>query len=655
MGAPEVSRCGRRRRRMAGKSSITQTATRHGSHKLSKFDLADLEWTNRIPECPIYHPSDHEFEHPLLYLQKIAPEASKYGICKIVSPIAASNPAAFVLMKEKKDFKFETNVQPLRLSKWNEKDTVTFSMRGRKYTYHEFEALANKAFFSRFHCCGDLPSSYVEKEFWHEMVHGEKGTVEYGVNVEGSAFSCDPDDRLGTSKWNLKVFFRLHADPIHLRVLLTSALLQLNFSRLLQSPLRLVEREIPGITDPMLYIGMLFSMFAWHVEDHYLYSINYHHSGANKTWYCVPGYAASQLEKTVLHHVYCNKILTKHGEDGAFKFLALKTTMFPPNVLLQHDVAVYKAVQKPGEFVITFPRAYHAGFSHGFNCGEAVNFAIGNWFPLGAAASGRYAHLRMMPLIPYEELLCKEAMLVYKSSKVRRSKNKPGDMASYQTIIMLPFLHLMQFYKTTLLRLNSSGKLSSSSNTSGSRLCSLCHRDCYVAYLLCKYCYSRPICLFHDIAPQTCLCGRNYTIFKRKDIFSLEEAAKSFQQEKECVDTISLSSIFSYNRNKCNKDHKASNSFPPLKLNWKQNNPWHKEKSIRGTAYSLGAASKPKTKVADSIKHNIEKKTTMKHWRNNGLPSVKGIKRPGIIYNLRKRKSNLNEFQHQLQRATSNN
>lgn len=26
-----------------------------------------------------------------------------------------------------------------------------------------------------------------------------------------------------------------------------------------------------GITDPMLYIGMLFSMFAWHVEDHYLY------------------------------------------------------------------------------------------------------------------------------------------------------------------------------------------------------------------------------------------------------------------------------------------------------------------------------------------------------------------------------------------------
>lgn len=39
------------------------------------------------------------------------------------------------------------------------------------------------------------------------MVHGDRGTVEYGVNVEGSAFSSDPNDRLGTSKWNLKVLF----------------------------------------------------------------------------------------------------------------------------------------------------------------------------------------------------------------------------------------------------------------------------------------------------------------------------------------------------------------------------------------------------------------------------------------------------------------
>ena len=29
------------------------------------------------------------------------------------------------------------------------------------------------------------------------------------------------------------------------------------------------------------------------------------------------------------------------------------------------DVPIYTLRQEPGEFVVTFPRAYHAGFSHG--------------------------------------------------------------------------------------------------------------------------------------------------------------------------------------------------------------------------------------------------------------------------------------------------
>ena len=47
-----------------------------------------------------------------------------------------------------------------------------------------------------------------------------------------------------------------------------------------------------------------------------------------------------------------------------------------PNILVQHA----------GEFVITFPRGYHAGFNLGFNCAESVNFALDSWIELGRKA-----------------------------------------------------------------------------------------------------------------------------------------------------------------------------------------------------------------------------------------------------------------------------
>ncbi|THU45502.1 hypothetical protein C4D60_Mb02t18600 [Musa balbisiana] len=102
-------------------------------HQVKKFDMSDFQWIEKIPECPVFCPSKEDFENPLDYLQQIAPLASRYGICKIVSPISASVPAGVVLTKEQAGFKFTTRVQPLRLAEWAADDKVTFFMSGRGF------------------------------------------------------------------------------------------------------------------------------------------------------------------------------------------------------------------------------------------------------------------------------------------------------------------------------------------------------------------------------------------------------------------------------------------------------------------------------------------------------------------------------------------
>ena len=144
--------------------------------------------------------------------------------------------------------------------------------------------------------------------------------------------------------------------------------------------LSLLPTKLAGINDPYIYFGMWKAAFAWHVEDMELYSINYLHFGEPKAWYSVPQREMGKFEQAAA-------TLFPEESRACKQFLRHKQSVISPTVLNgTFHVTIHTSIQHAGEFVITWPGAYHAGFNHGFNCAEAVNFALEDWIPWGQAS-----------------------------------------------------------------------------------------------------------------------------------------------------------------------------------------------------------------------------------------------------------------------------
>jgi len=143
---------------------------------------------------------------------------------------------------------------------------------------------------------------------------------------------------------------------------------------------------------------MLFSSFCWHREDIYLASINYNHSGAAKQWYGVPGSKAKDFVSVM------GQLMTQRMKEVPDLEHHI-TTQMAPEALLKRQVPVYKTRQEAGQFVVTFPEAYHCGFSYGFNCGEAVNFATSDWIPHGSQSVVDYRVKGKKEVFSFDRLL----------------------------------------------------------------------------------------------------------------------------------------------------------------------------------------------------------------------------------------------------------
>ncbi|BEJ16489.1 hypothetical protein CspHIS471_0510940 [Cutaneotrichosporon sp. HIS471] len=184
----------------------------------------------------------------------------------------------------------------------------------------------------------------IEKKFWKSI--GMARSSWYGADLAGSLFA-DPQ-----TPWNVA-----------------------HLPNLLQR----IKDRLPGVNTPYLYFGMWRAAFSWHVEDMDLFSINYIHFGAPKFWYAVPQADADRFE-TVTRSYFSN------DANGCDQFMRHKSCTLSPTKLAQEGIRVNKLVHYQNEFVITFPRGYHAGFNMGFNCAESVNFALPYWLEIGKKA-----------------------------------------------------------------------------------------------------------------------------------------------------------------------------------------------------------------------------------------------------------------------------
>ncbi|QSZ31224.1 hypothetical protein DSL72_000787 [Monilinia vaccinii-corymbosi] len=232
-------------------------------------------------------------------------------------------------------------------------------------------------------CPRPVTEDDIEREFWRLVASLEETVeVEYGADIHstthGSGFPTierQPQNPYSTDPWNLTIM-PLHGDSLF----------------------RHIKSDISGMTVPWLYVGMIFSTFCWHNEDHYAYSANYQHFGSTKTWYGIPGEDAEKFEEAMREAV---PELFETQPDLLFQLVTLLT----PEQLKKAGVRVYALDQRAGQFVITFPQAYHAGFNHGFNFNEAVNFAPTDWEPFGASGVERLQQFRRQPCFSHDELL----------------------------------------------------------------------------------------------------------------------------------------------------------------------------------------------------------------------------------------------------------
>ncbi|KAJ8923502.1 hypothetical protein NQ315_010080 [Exocentrus adspersus] len=386
-----------------------------------------------------------------------------------------------------------------------------FEQAQREYTLQQFGEMADQFKSEYFNMPVHMvPTGTVEREFWRIVSSiDEDVTVEYGADLHtmdhGSGFPTKSSSNLfpgdkeyAESSWNLN-----------------------NLPVLEGSVLGYINADISGMKVPWMYVGMCFATFCWHNEDHWSYSINYLHWGEAKTWYGVPGSKAENFEETM-------KSAAPELFHSQPDLLHQLVTIMNPNILMNAGVPVYRTDQHAGEFVVTFPRAYHAGFNQGYNFAEAVNFAPADWLRMGRECVLHYSHLRRFCVFSHDELVCKMALDPEKLDLTIAA-------ATYQD--MLVMVDTEKRLRKTLLDwgVTNAEREAFELLPDDERQCEVCKTTCFLSAITCKCTTDVLVCLRHY--KNLCECPpQNRTLRYRYTLDELPVMLKALKLKAESFD-----------------------------------------------------------------------------------------------------------------------
>lgn len=387
-----------------------------------------------------------------------------------------------------------------------------FEQAQREYTLQQFGEMADDFKYDYFKMQPhQVPTSLVEKEFWRIVSSiDEDVTVEYGADLHtmdhGSGF---PTNHMFTDN---------EAHPL-LKEYADSGWNLNNLPVLKGSILGHINADISGMKVPWMYVGMCFSTFCWHNEDHWSYSINYLHWGEPKTWYGVPGSSAESFETAM-------KSAAPELFQSQPDLLHQLVTIMNPNVLSESGVPVCRTDQHAGEFVITFPRAYHAGFNQGYNFAEAVNFAPADWLKRGRECITHYSNLHRFCVFSHDELVCKMA-------------SNPSELesriatATYQD--MLQMVDTEKKMRKSLLEwgVYVAEKEEFELLPDDERQCEVCKTTCFLSAITCPCTSDQIVCLRHYT--ELCKCVPEKHVLRYR--YTLDELHIMLQKLKVKADS----------------------------------------------------------------------------------------------------------------------